>query len=104
MPARGDSVVLAFVSCFLSRRVQVIDTDRFQGVTTLTNISGAFEFVIDGARLLMYTADFNTSVLRVADLRPLVRCLESGALGPEECSPRLLGLVGFPQPVSELPR
>ncbi len=104
VPARGESVLLAFVSCFLSRRVQVIDTDRFQGITTLTNISGAFEFAIDQARLLLYTADFSTSVLRVADLRPLVRCLEGGSTAPEECSPQLLGLVGFPQPVSELPR
>ena len=104
VPARGGSVLLAFVSCFLSRRVQVIDADKFQGVTTLTNISGAFEFVIDGPRLLLYTADFSTSVLRVADLRPLARCLEEGNESPEECSPQLLGLVGFPQPVSELPR
>jgi hypothetical protein len=104
VPARGESVLLAFVSCFLSRRVQVIDTDRFQGVTTLTNISGAFEFTIDRSRLLLYTADFSTSVLRVADLRPLVACLEGGDDAPEECSPQLLGLVGFPQPVSELPR
>lgn len=104
VPARGSSVLLAFVSCFLSRRVNVIDTDRFQGLTTLTNISGAFEFVIDPARLLMYTADFSTSVLRVADLRPLIACLEEGSTAPEECSPRLLGLVGYPQPVSELPR
>ena len=104
VPARGGTVVLAFVSCFLSRRVQVLDTDKFQGITTLTNISGAFEFVIDAPRLLMYTADFSTSVLRVADLRPLVACLEGGSTAPEECSPQLLGLVGFPQPVSELPR
>ena len=52
----------------------------------------------------MYTADFGTSVLRVADLTPLAACLQSGMDGPEECSPRLLGLVGLPQPVSELPR
>jgi hypothetical protein len=104
VPARGGTSLLAFVSCFLSRRVNVIDTDKFQGITTLTNISGAFEFVIDGPRLLMYTADFSTSVLRVADLRPLVACLEGGSTAPEECSPQLLGLVGFPQPVSELPR
>jgi hypothetical protein len=103
VPGRG-SVLLAFVSCFLARSVQVIDTDKFQGITILTNISGAFEFVIDGPRLLMYTADFSTSVLRVADLRPLVACLEGGSDGPEECSPQLLGLVGLPQPVSELPR
>ncbi len=104
VPARGGTVILAFVSCFLSRNVNIIDTGMFQGVTTLTNISGAFEFVIDGPRLLMYTADFSTSVLRVADLRPLVACLEGGSMAPEECSPRLLGLVGLPQPVSELPR
>ena len=104
VPARGGDVLLAFVSCFLSRRVNVIDADKLQGLTTLTNISGAFEFVIDGPRLLMYTADFSTSVLRVADLRPLVACLEGGSTAPEECSPQLIGLVGFPQPVSELPR
>jgi hypothetical protein len=104
LPERDETVLLAFVSCFLARSVQIIDLDRLQGITLLTNISGAFEFVIDGPRLLMYTADFSTSVLRVADLRPLVACLEGGDDGPEECSPQLLGLVGLPQPVSELPR
>ncbi|KPK14302.1 MAG: hypothetical protein AMJ62_13240 [Myxococcales bacterium SG8_38] len=104
VPARGESVLLAFVSCFLARRVQIIDTDQLQGVTVLTNISGAFEFAIDGPRRLLYTADFSTSVLRVADLQPLIDCLEGGSSAPEECSPRLLGLVGLPQPVSELPR
>ena len=104
VPGRPDTVLLAFVSCFLARSVQVIDTDRFQGITILTNISGAFEFAIDAPRLLMYTADFSTSVLRVADLRPLAACLAGGSDGPEECSPKLLGLVGLPQPVSELPR
>jgi hypothetical protein len=104
VPARGGTALLAFVSCFLARSVAVIDLDKLQGITILTNISGAFEFVIDAPRLLMYIADFSTSVLRVADLRPLVACLEGGADAPEECSPRLLGLVGLPQPVSELPR
>ncbi len=104
VPARGGTVLLAFVSCFLARNVQVIDADNFQGITILTNISGAFEFVIDRPRLLMYIADFSTSVIRVADLRPLVACLEGGTDSPEECSPQLLGLVGLPQPVSELPR
>ena len=105
VPARGGTVVLAFVSCFLSRRVDIIDTDKLQGITTLSNVSGAFEFVLDGPRLLMYTADFSTSVLRVASLQPIVDCLESESTDPsEECAPQLLGLVGFPQPVSELPR
>lgn len=104
VPVNGESAVLAFVSCFLSRSVQVIDPDNFQGITILTNISGAFEFAIDEPRRLMYVADFSTSVLRVADLRPLVACLEGGSTGPEECAPQLLGLVGLPQPVSELPR
>jgi len=105
VPARGDTVVLAFVSCFLSRNVQVIDTDLFQGLTILTNISGAFEFVIDAPRRLMYIADFSTSVIRVADLQPIIDCLEStSADEAKECAPRLIGLVGLPQPVSELPR
>lgn len=105
VPARGDTVVLAFVSCFLSRNVQVIDTDRFQGLTTLTNISGAFEFAIDAPRRLMYMADFSTSVIRVADLQPIIDCLEStSADEAKECAPKLIGLVGLPQPVSELPR
>ncbi|MGD8605960.1 MAG: hypothetical protein PVH21_01610 [Myxococcales bacterium] len=103
-PARGGTVLLAFVSCFLSRQVQVIDADALQNVTILSNISGAFEFAIDGPRRLLYAADFNTSVLRVADLQPLVDCLEGGSDTPEECSPVLIGLVGLPQPVSELPR
>ncbi|MBT8451671.1 MAG: hypothetical protein KJO40_06875 [Deltaproteobacteria bacterium] len=105
VPARGDTVVLAFVSCFLSRNVQVVDTDSFQGLTTLTNVSGAFEFVIDAPRRLLYVADFSTSVIRVADLQPILDCLEStGAEEGTECAPRLLGLVGLPQPVAELPR
>ncbi|MGB7475477.1 MAG: hypothetical protein WBM26_04635 [Polyangiales bacterium] len=104
VPARGG-VVLAFVSCFLSRNVQVIDTDLFQGLTTLTNISGAFEFVIDAPRRLMYIADFSTSVIRVADLQPIIDCLESTSVDEaKECAPKLIGLVGLPQPVSELPR
>jgi hypothetical protein len=104
VPARDGIVLLAFVSCFLSRNVQVIDADLLQGVTVLTNISGAFEFAIDAARRLIYVADFNTSVIRVANLQPLLACLEGGAMSPEECAPVLLGLVGFPQPVSGLPR
>lgn len=104
VPARDGTALLAFVSCFLARSVQVIDVDELQGITILTNISGAFEFVIDGPRLLMYVADFSTSVLRVADLRPLVSCLESDPIPPAECSPRVIGLVGLPQPVTELPR
>ena len=103
--ARGGTVVLAFVSCFLARSVQVIDADEFQGLTLLTNISGSFEFVIDVPRRLMYTADFSTSVLRVLDLQPIIDCLESESGGPsQECAPKPLGLVGLPQPVSELPR
>ncbi len=104
VPARGQSVLLAFISCFLSRSVQVIDLDKLQGITIVTNISGAFEFAIDRPRLLLYVADFSTSVIRVADLRPLVSCLEATSTVPRECSPRLIGLIGLPQPVSELPR
>ena len=104
VPTGDGTVLLAFVTCFLSNNVLVIDVDRLQGITLLTNISGAFEFVIDGPRLLMYMADFSSSVIRVVDLRRLVKCLEEGSDGPEECAPQLIGLIGLPQPVSELPR
>ena len=108
LPARGSTVLTAFVSCFDQRMVQIIDVELVQGVTILTNISGSFEFVVDVARERIYIADFSTSVLRIADLGPLLSCLEAPGTGGSEadveCSPQLLGLVGLPQPVSEFPR
>ncbi|MDH3201567.1 MAG: hypothetical protein OEM15_11805 [Myxococcales bacterium] len=119
LPARGGTVLTAFVSCFEQRMVQIIDAELFQGISILTNISGSFEFVVDLARQRIYIADFSISVLRIADLSPVLRCLEvpstgaggaggmgaaGGAGGTGECSPVLVGLVGLPQPVSERPR
>jgi len=122
LPARGTMVLTAFVSCFDQRMVQIVDLDLLQSVTILTNISGSFEFVVDALRSRIYVADFSTSVLRIADLTPTLACLEGSTTGTggtgggggaggsgggeetPECSPRLLGLVGLPQPVSEFPR
>lgn len=121
----GDPVLTAFVSCFDQRQILIIDLEILQTITVLTNISGAFEFVVDASRERIYIADFSISVLRVADLGPLIDCLEApstgaggtggagggtgGAGGSEdgaaaECAPVLVGLVGLPQPVSEFPR
>ncbi|MDH3728595.1 MAG: hypothetical protein OER77_13785 [Myxococcales bacterium] len=130
LPARGGTVLTAFVSCFGQRMVQIIDAELFQGITVLTNISGSFEFVVDVPRERIYIADFSISVLRIADLGPVLDCLEipstgaggmggaggaggmagaggiggSGGQASSECSPVLVGLVGLPQPVSERPR
>ena len=76
LPARGTTVLTAFVSCFNQRMVQIIDAELLQGITVLTNISGSFEFVVDVPRERIYVADFSTSVLRIADLAPLFACLE----------------------------
>lgn len=121
----GDTVLTAFVSCFNQRQIQIIDLELLQSITVLTNISGAFEFVVDISEERIYIADFSISVLRVADIGPLIDCLEAPSTGaggaggagggaggqggaggfvPVECAPVLVGLVGLPQPVSEFPR
>ncbi len=81
LPARGGMVLTAFISCFEQRMVQIIDAELFQGITILTNISGSFEFVVDVPRERIYIADFSTSVLRIADLGPVLDCLEVPATG-----------------------
>ncbi len=81
LPARGGTVLTAFVSCFQQRMVQIIDADLLQSITVLTNISGSFEFVVDVPRERIYIADFSTSVLRVADLGPVFDCLDIPSTG-----------------------
>ncbi|MEM7136897.1 MAG: hypothetical protein AAF500_09985 [Myxococcota bacterium] len=74
---QGDPVLTAFVSCFNQRQIEIINLELLQSITVLTNISGAFEFAVDPARERLYVADFSISVLRVADLGPLIDCLEA---------------------------
>ncbi|MEM9729726.1 MAG: hypothetical protein AAF997_14145 [Myxococcota bacterium] len=73
----GEPALTAFVSCFDQRAIQIINLELLQTITVLTNISGAFEFVVDVSRERIYIADFSISVLRVADLGPLIDCLEA---------------------------
>ena len=92
--------MFAFVTCFNSRQVHVIDVDLGLPVTVVNAVSGAFELVIDADRARMYVVDFRTSVIRVYDLTPALDCHSMGV--PEQCAPNLLGLLGRPSAVEEL--
>lgn len=98
-----DGRLLAFITCFNGRDIHVVDVDLGQGITTVTNVSGAFEFVIDEARNRIYVADFSTSVIRIITLDPLTDCLQQD-VAQQECAPQLIGIVGIPEAVSRLPR
>ena len=96
----GTSRLFAFVSCFNSRDVHIIDVDLGLPLTVISGVSGAFELVVDVGRQRLYVVDFRTSVIRIIDLDPMLDCFSSGV--PEECSPRLIGLLGNPDAVQEL--
>lgn len=97
------SRLFAFVSCFDSREVHIIDVDNEQSTTMGTGISGAFELVIDPVRNRLYVVDFRTSVIRSLDLGPLLACLDGAPPDPiNGCTPSLLGLLGIPKAVQEL--
>ena len=98
--ADGPSRQFAFVSCFNSREVHVIDVDLGVPVTVVNGVSGAFEIMVDEDRQRLYVVDFRTSVIRVIDLLPMLDCYSSGV--PEECAPRLIGLLGRPAALEEL--
>ncbi len=95
--------LFAFVSCFDSREVHIVDVDLGQSTTMSTGDSGAFELVVDTSRNRVYIVDFRTSVVRTHDLEPLLDCLDGLPPDPlNGCAPPLLGLLGVPQAVDEL--
>jgi len=48
-------------------------------------------------------SDFRASVIRVADLSPLLDCLGvGGAMESDSCEPQVLGTIGEPRPVGDL--
>ncbi|MEZ4288065.1 MAG: hypothetical protein R3A47_07955 [Polyangiales bacterium] len=100
LPVGGVSRTLAFVTCFDSRDVHIIDVDNLQSLTAIKNVTGAFELVIDAGRQRLYVVDFRSSVVRVFDLSVLDDCYNDGI--PLECAPQALGLLGYPEPVEEL--
>lgn len=97
-------LTLAFVTCFDSRDLYVIDLDAERLVGIVRSLGGPFELAVDEARERVYVGDFRSSVLRVLDLKPMFDCLTNVPDRPEgqECSPTQLGFVGRPRAVQEL--
>lgn len=102
---------LAFVSCFDTRDLYVIDVDLGELVGIVRSLGGPFELAVDPGRgkpseggygPRVYVADFRTSVIRVVDLEPMASCLRGVTPEDGECSPQLLGVVGRPVAVREL--
>ncbi|MFW6066720.1 MAG: YncE family protein [Myxococcota bacterium] len=94
----GRSV--AFVSCFDSDALYVIDPARGKLLGVATGGSGPFVMEVDSVRERLFLADFTSSVIRVLDLRPLTRCLRGEAA--DECAPRQVAILGIPRPVEQL--
>jgi hypothetical protein len=95
--------MLAFVSCFDSRDIHVVDVDLGQLVGVVREMSGPFEIEVDTVRKRLYVIDFRTSVIRIVDLEPMLECLGGTVAGSsQECSPKLVGLIGVPNAAEDL--
>ncbi|MCA9506573.1 MAG: hypothetical protein KC616_26035 [Myxococcales bacterium] len=105
---RPSGHTLAFISCFDSRDLYVIDVDAGRLVGIVRSLGGPFELEVDVARRRLYVLDFRSSVIRVIDLLPMFECLddddfiEMNVDRNDECSPLTLGVVGRPRAVREL--
>ncbi len=104
-PVLGDiDRTLAFISCYDSRDVYIVDVDLGRLVGVVRGLGGPFELAVDTERKRVYVLDFRSSVIRVIDLLPMFVCLsdDEGMMRTEECSPRQIGVVGRPDAVTEL--
>ncbi|MFT5358460.1 MAG: hypothetical protein ACI9KE_005698 [Polyangiales bacterium] len=104
-PSAGRT--LAFVSCFDSRDVYVLDVDQARLVGIVRGMGGAFELTTfsDGTNDYVYVLDFQASAIRVLDLAPMFECLDDTSFGASvsrECSPQQLGFIGRPLTRQEL--
>ncbi|MEM7607772.1 MAG: hypothetical protein AAF411_20655, partial [Myxococcota bacterium] len=102
---------LAFVSCFDTRDVYVLDVDQGRLVGIVRGLGGAFELAFSEASdnpdedaNLLYVVDFQASIVRVLDLEPMFECLDNvSEFDPDrECSPEPLGFLGRPNTRREL--
>ena len=105
-PARMEIVefaamgrTLAFVSCFDTQDVYIVDVDLGRLLSVVRAMSGPFELLVDVPRERFYVIDFRASVVRAFDLAPFFACLGGGS---GECAPTPLGSIGAPRPVVEL--
>jgi len=112
-----DPRLFAFVSCFGSRELYIIDVELAEPVAVIQGFSGPFEVVVDRWRKLAYVADFRSSIIRIVDLQPIVCVPESyGVECPEEAADvtdpipckcfsqpsRIVATLGDPHPPEEL--
>lgn len=90
---------VAFVSCFDSRDLYLIDVDLRQTLAVVRGLSGPFEIAVDAARQLVYVADFSVSTVRIVDTAPLEECLRGGQA---PCSPQVIASLGRPRSFEQL--
>ena len=94
---------LVFASCYDSRDVWVVDPVLGEALSVVRGMSGPFELAVDESRARLYVSDFRASVVRVADLSPLLDCLGlTGTMVAGSCEPQVLGTIGKPRPVGDL--
>jgi hypothetical protein len=106
----SDPRLFAFVSCFGSRELYIIDVDLAEPVAVIQGFSGPFEVTVDRLRKLAYVADFRSSIIRIVDLQPIICSPESSdvecpenlvdAANPIPC--RIVATLGEPRPPEEL--
>ncbi|MBN1652645.1 MAG: hypothetical protein JXA30_02595 [Deltaproteobacteria bacterium] len=99
----NDPRLFAFVSCFGSRELFVIDVDLGEPVAVIQGFSGPFELALDRWRKKIYVADFRSSIVRIVDLEPIVCVPESedDACQKNQTS-RIVATLGEPRPPEEL--
>ncbi len=103
VPTDGGERVLAFVSCYNSADLYVIDVDSGLLLGVVRAVGGPYDLAVDVPRQRLYVADFRQSVLRVFDLSGTFACLRPTSEGESPaCTPRPLGVVGRPVAVQEL--
>lgn len=101
-PTPSGERLLAFVSCFDSRDLYVIDVDAGLLVGVVRAIGGPFDLAVDVPRQRLYVTDFRQSVMRVFDLTGALDCLDPDREAMGGCAPRPLGVLGRPVAVQEL--
>jgi DNA-binding beta-propeller fold protein YncE len=77
------------VSCYDDRVVYIFEAETRQAVAFIRDLVGPFELEVDPARERAYVADFESSTVRVVDLR--------GLSDPYLPKPRIVLTLGTPR-------
>jgi len=99
----GSRREFAFVSCFDSREILVVDVALKRVVSAIQGLTGPFSLALDPMRPWLYVGDFRSSTVRIVDLAPLVTAVAPDELdGREPTSPRVIAILGRPTEVQAL--